>query len=48
MYETYNFLNQKINEPINSKDLIENYRKILSIFSPVLPHFTSECLESLN
>ncbi len=48
MYETYNFLNQKINEPINSKDLIENYRKILSIFSPVLPHFTSECLEDLN
>ena len=25
-----------------------NYRKILSIFSPVLPHLTSECLESLN
>ena len=48
MYETYNFLNQKINEPINSQDLLGNYRKILSIFSPVLPHLTSECLEDLN
>jgi len=48
IYETYNFLNQKINTPINSDLLFENYKKILSIISPVIPHFASECLEDLK
>ncbi len=48
MYETYNFLNKKINENIDSKELKENYRKILTIMSPIIPHFTSECLEELK
>ncbi len=48
MYETYNFLNQKINSPINSDLLFENYKKILSIIYPIIPHFVSECLEDLK
>ncbi len=48
IYETYNFLNQKINTPINSYSLLENYKKILSIISPIIPHFSSECLEDLK
>ena len=48
IYETYNFLNQKINDPINSDSLSENYKKILSIISPIIPHFASECLEDLK
>ncbi len=47
-YETYNFLIKEIEKPINKKDLIENYTKILKLMSPVLPHFTSECLEELK
>jgi len=48
IYETYNFLNQKINSPINSNSLFENYKKILSIIFPIIPHFASECLEDLK
>ncbi len=48
IYETYNFLNQKISAPINSDLLFENYKKILSIISPIIPHFASECLEDLK
>tara|TARA_B100001778_G_C18380744_1_gene535133 strand:- start:395 stop:781 length:387 start_codon:yes stop_codon:yes gene_type:complete len=48
MYETYNFLNQRINTPINSDLLFENYKKILSILYPIIPHFVSECLENLK
>ncbi len=48
IYETYNFLNQKINDPINSDSLFENYKKILSVIFPIIPHFASECLEDLK
>ena len=48
MYETYNFLNQKINSSINSDLLFENYKKILSVLYPIIPHFVSECLEDLK
>jgi leucyl-tRNA synthetase len=48
MYETYNFLSQKINNPINKKILFENYRKVLSVISPIIPHFASECLGDLK
>jgi len=48
MYETYNFLIKHIEKKINSKDLSENYKKILTIFSPVIPHFTSECMLDLG
>ena len=48
MYETYNFLNKEIQNEIDSSNLKENYIKILKLFSPVIPHFISECFESLN
>ena len=48
MYEIYNYLNQKIDMPTNSNVLFENYKKILSIMSPIIPHFTSECLKDLK
>ena len=34
--------------PLNGEKLKENYVKILSAFSPVIPHFTSECFEDIN
>ena len=48
MYEAYNYLFKKIDNKIDSENLKENYRKILTIMSPIIPHFTSECLTELN
>ena len=48
MYETYNFLNKKIEENISSEKLLKNYEKILIIFSPIIPHFLSECIQDLS
>ena len=48
MYETYNFLIKKTDEKIDSQNLKENYQKILTIISPIIPHFASECLEDLS
>jgi leucyl-tRNA synthetase len=44
----YNFLSKvKINE-INITILLENYLKILIILNPVIPHFSSECINELH
>ena len=48
MHETYNFLFKHLDGELNSKDLRECYKKILIIFSPVLPHLVNECLEEIN
>ena len=48
MYEAYNYLFKKIDNKIDSENLKENYRKILTVMSPIIPHFTSECLSELN
>ena len=47
MHETYNFLNKYISQSIDFIDLSENYRKILVLFSPIIPHVINECLEDL-
>ena len=47
-HETYSALNKTIFNKIEKKKLIENYKKILSIMSPVIPHFASECMEMLD
>jgi leucyl-tRNA synthetase len=41
-------LNKIILNKIEKKKLIENYKKILSVMNPVIPHFASECMEILN
>ena len=48
MYEAYNYLFKKIDNKIDSENLKENYRKILTVMTPIIPHFTSECLSELN
>jgi Leucyl-tRNA synthetase len=44
IYETYNFLFDLIRKKKNLKNLKENYLKILVCISPIIPHFSSECL----
>ena len=48
IYEIYNFLNHTINGELNSKELKENYTKILAILLPIIPHYASECLNDLD
>jgi len=48
LYEMYNFLIKEIEKPIKKEVLIENYRKILILMSPFIPHFTSECLSNIE
>ena len=47
-HETYNFLSKLEINKINSPVLLENYVKILTIMSPVIPHFTSECINEVK
>jgi leucyl-tRNA synthetase len=48
LYEMYNFLIKEIDKPIKKEVLIENYRKILILMNPFIPHFTNECLNSID
>ncbi len=48
MHETYNFLSKIIEKDISKDVLTKNYKNILAIFSPIIPHITFECLESLK
>ena len=48
IYETYNFLNKEIEKKIDISNLKTNYIKLLILFSPAVPHYTSECLEEIN
>ena len=48
IYETYNFLNKEIEKEIDSNSLKDNYKKILTLITPAIPHFTSECFEDLG
>ena len=47
-HETHAALSKIIIKKIEKEKLIENYRKILITMSPVIPHFTRECLEMIN
>ncbi len=48
IYETYNFINKIIEKEVDGKILIKNYKKILILFSPAIPHYAAECLEDLS
>jgi len=48
LYEAYNFFIQKLNKSIDQKVLLDNYSKFLSMISPIIPHFSSECLNDLK
>ena len=48
LYETYNFIIKAIDQPLDQKDLLINYKKILYLMMPLIPHYASECLEDLK
>ena len=44
----YSFLSKEIENEYTANTLKENYIKILITIMPVIPHFSTECLNSLN
>ena len=48
LHEIYSAFNKIILNKIEKEKLIENYKKILIAISPVIPHFSSECMELIN
>ncbi len=48
LHEAYNFLSKLEINKINKSILIENYVKILTIMSPVIPHLASECVDQIQ
>ena len=48
MHETYNFLIKSLNKTHSKEVLFDNYKKILTVMSPVIPHLIFECLENLK
>ena len=47
-HEIYSVLNKIVKIKIKKEIWIENFSKILITMTPVIPHFTNECLEKLN
>ena len=48
IHEMFTDLNREINNKYSKNQLIENYQKILITMSPIIPHFTDECLEMIG
>ena len=48
IHEIYNFLNKEIEKNYDSLVIKENYLKILTLLTPTIPHYTSECVEDLG
>ena len=48
MHEMYNFFLKELNNEYTKETLYENYIKILTAISPIIPHYTSETLELLK
>jgi leucyl-tRNA synthetase len=47
-HEIYGFFNRIAEKQENYKNLESNYKKILIVMMPVIPHIVSECLEKIS
>ena len=48
LHEMHSFVSKQIENNYTKETLKENYTNILILMSPVMPHFSSECLEILK
>ena len=48
LHEIYNYFNKIIENKIAIKNLFDNYKKILKIMLPIVPHLASECLKEMG
>ena len=47
-HEIYNYFSKEINNFTEKDSLRENYKNVLYLLSPIIPHFAQECLSELN
>ena len=47
-HEIYSFFNKIADSKKNFKNLRDNFKKVLTIMLPVMPHISNECLDKLN
>ncbi len=48
LHEMHAFLSKEINSTYSKEILLQNYKKILTVLIPIIPHFAYECLKCLN
>ena len=48
LHEMYSFLIKEINKNYKKKTILENYKKILIAINPIIPHLSTECLETIG
>jgi len=48
LHEMYSFLYKQIGKSYTKNTLIENYQKILTAMTPIIPHFSNECLNMIG
>ena len=48
VHEIYSLLIKQLEKKYKKTTLTENYKKILIAVSPLIPHFSNECMKSLN
>ena len=47
-HEIYSFLTKLVESNTHYSNLKENYKKILTVMMPVLPHIINECIKKIN
>ena len=48
LHEMYSFLIKELDKGFKKETILENYKKILIVINPVIPHLSSECLNIIN
>ena len=48
LHEMYSYMIKNIDRGYKQDTIKDNYRKILTILMPIIPHFSSECLEMIG
>ena len=48
LHEVYSFFSSEIKKNYTKQTLLDNYKKLLIVMSPAIPHFASECLSLIN
>jgi leucyl-tRNA synthetase len=48
LHEMHSYLIKTVEKKYSKKTLIENYKKILAVINPIIPHFSLECLKNIE
>jgi leucyl-tRNA synthetase len=48
LHEMHSYLSKIVIKKYRKKTLVENYKKILNVINPIIPHFSLECLKNID